>query len=212
MDLASLAIKQALAGHFKDAQETNLKILKQDPNDIDALNRLAQTHLQLNQVTKAKKAYQKVLDLDRFNPIAKRNLEKMKDRTNGNSKAIPLLFRSSRVFVEEPGKTKLVGLVQLGEVGILADLSTGQVLAFTTRGRDVCCFTPHKEYVGRLPDDLSRRLIWLMDRGNQYKAYVKCVEKNRVLVFLRETRQAKANDNFPSFPSSDKGNAYLILS
>lgn len=211
MDLTNLAIKQALSGNFKAAAQTNLKILQQTPNSIDALNRLAQAYLHLNQLKKAKETYQKVLTLDRFNPIAARNLEKIKNRTRG-SKAAPSLLNSSQVFVEEPGKTRLVGLVQLGEIQILADLSAGQDLAFTTRGKAICCYTQNKNYVGRLPDDLSRRLIWLMNRGNRYQAYIKCVEKNRVLVFLRETKQTKLNDNYTSFPLSENENAFLAVS
>ena len=211
MDLTNLAIKQALSGNFKAARQTNLKILQQTPNNIDALNRLAQACLHLNQLKKARETYQKVLVLDRFNPIATRNLEKIKNRTRGRITA-PSLLNFSQVFVEEPGKTKLVGLVQLGEIQILADLTAGQDLAFTTRGKAICCYTQNKDYVGRLPDDLSRRLIWLMDRGNKYQAYIKCVEKNRVLVFLRETRQTKLNDNYTSFPLSENETAFLIVS
>jgi len=200
MDLTDLAIKQTLNGNFRQALKTNLEILKQEPENIDALNRLAQAYFFLGELQKAKTAYRKVLKLDRFNPIAKRNLEKIKNLPKLNQyRCFPLLTTIN--FVEEPGKTKLIALVCLGEAKALAELTVGQALQFITKGKVICLYNQTKEYIGRLPDDLSRRLIWLMSRGNSYEAYVKGVEKNRVLVFLKEVKQTKFNHNYPSFPS-----------
>ncbi|OGD62553.1 hypothetical protein A2160_05910 [Candidatus Beckwithbacteria bacterium RBG_13_42_9] len=207
MDLTGLAIKQALKGNFEEAVKTNLEILQKEPQSVDSLNRLAQAYFHLGQIGKSLKAYRKVIQLDRFNPIAKRNLEKIKNSSHGlagrwpKKRSFPTPL-SSLNFVEEPGKTKLIALVCLGDVQALAELSVGQPLQFVTRGKVmICLYNEFKKYIGRLPDDLSRRLIWLMDRGNDYQAYVKSVGKNRVLVFLKEIKQAKINRNYPSFPS-----------
>lgn len=208
MNLASLAIKQALSGNFAAAVETNLEILKQEPDNIDALNRLAQACLKLHHTKKALAAYQKVLRLDRFNPIAKRNLEKIKT-CRKKSKAKSPTISGLVDFVEEPGKTKLIFLVQPGEKKTLADLSVGEPLRFVVRGKVICLYSLADEYVGRLPDDLSRRLIWLAKRGNGYQANIKCIEKNRVLVFLRETKKVKINGNYTSFPASERGASFL---
>ena len=203
MDPADLAIKQALKGDFLTACKTNEQILKQDPKNIDALNRLGQAYLQLGHLQKAKTVYCKALRLDRFNPIAKRNLEKIKDFPTKKLKQNQSLCKSKINFLEEPGKTKLVALLRLGETKNLVKLLTGQLLHFINRRKVICLYDNEKSYIGRLPDDLSRRLIWLIKRGNCYQAHVKSVEKKRILVFLKETKQAEKNHNYTSFPSED---------
>ena len=201
MNLASLAIKQALNGNYETASKVNRKILKEDSQNIEALNRLALACLHLGKKDKAEALYRKVLRLDRFNPIAKRNLEKLKDlspgRKDGNSQPV-----SEVDFLEEPGKTQQIILVSPGEIKILAKLTVSQPLRFTTKGKAICLYSHCREYIGRLPDDLSRRLILLIKRGNQYRAYIKIVEKNRVTVFLKEVKQAKINLNYISFPEN----------
>jgi len=201
MNLASLAIKQALNGNYETASKVNRKILKEDSQNIEALNRLALAYLHLGKKDKAQALYRKVLRLDRFNPIAKRNLEKLKDispgKKDGNSQPI-----SEVDFLEEPGKTQQIILVSPGEIKILARLNASQPLRFTTKGKAICLYSYSQEYIGRLPDDLSRRLILLIKRGNQYQAHVKSSEKNRVIVFLKEVKQAKINLNYISFPEN----------
>lgn len=199
MTLAFRAIKQALNGNFKAALNTNLEILSCDPDNIDALNRLGQTYLKLGKLKKALSAYRQVLKIDRFNPIAKKNLEKIKN-LNLDCQQI-LNFSHPRLYLEEPGKTKLVTLINLGETKALANLNTGQNLALIIKNKAIYLYDD-KNYIGRLPDDLSKRLIWLINRNNAYQAIIKCVEKNKVIVFLRECQQSKKNINYPSFPTS----------
>lgn len=199
MNLTGKAIKQALLGNFKNACKTNLEILKNDPQNLDALNRLGQAYFQLGEINKAKTAYQKSLTIDRFNVIAKRNLEKLKNIPFSKSKLCSF-FCDAKNFLEEPGKTKLVRLVSLGENKVLVKLSVGEPLCFVTKGKAICLYNENKEYIGRLPDDISRRLIWLTKRGNRYKAFTKSLEQKYVAVFLKEVKKAKTNNNFTSFP------------
>lgn len=210
MNLASLAIKQALCGDLEAAAKTNQEILKEDKENIEALNRLATAFLHLGKKNKAQTIYRRVLRLDRFNPIAKRNLEKIKNfslKKKGNSPANPDFN-----FLEEPGKTQLITLVCPGEKKTLAQLAVSEVLKFVTRGRGICLYSQNKEYIGRLPDDLSRRLIWLLNRGNHYQACIRGVDINRVTVFLKEVKQVKINRNYISFPDSLNDNYSSLFS
>lgn len=209
MNLISQSIKQALNGDFEAAVKTNLEIIKKDAKNIDALNRLAFAYLQLGKKEKAKTVYNQVLRLDRFNPIARRNLEKMKNFTHSKNKNLAFLGVN---FLEEPGKTQLIVLVCPGETKALVKLSVRQPLRFITRGKTLSLYNEEKEYIGRLPDDLSRRLIWLTKRGNKYESFVKSVDRNRVTVFLREVQQVKINRNHISFPPAPSQSLKPFLS
>jgi len=204
--LDNLAIKKALAGHWDEAIELNQKILKDEPENVDALNRLARALAQKGQIKKAQKTYRKVLKFDRFNPIAKRNLEKLKKTKKAN--AAPL-DQNPDNFLEEPGKTKVVPLVRLGSQENLLSLNPSQPLVLEPKTKSISLYTKEGQYVGRLPDDLSLKLSWLINRGNRYKVFVKVVEKNRVLIFIRETKRSKRNKNYPSFSSSGSKTTYL---
>lgn len=205
MNLANAAVNKALAGFWNEAIKLNQQILDQEPNNIEALNRLAQALAQKGKIKEAQKVYYKVLKDDRFNPIAKRNLEKLKKIKK--SKTAPLIQNPNN-FLEEPGKTKVVPLVRLGNLENLLSLNPGQLLVIEPKSKSVSVYSQQKQYVGRLPDDLSLKLSWLIKRGNTYEAFIKRAEKNKVLVFIKEIKRSKINKNYPSFtPTSE--NTYL---
>jgi Flp pilus assembly protein TadD len=67
------AIKLAVQGRWKEAVATNQEILEISPNDIDSLNRLGKALSELGRNAKSRKAYERVLELDPHNSIARRN-------------------------------------------------------------------------------------------------------------------------------------------
>jgi len=205
MDIVNLAIKKALAGSWDEAIKLNQKILEKEPENIGALNRLAQAFTQKGNFKKAKSIYRKVIKLDRFNPIAKRNLEKLK-KIKKTTKLSPAQNPNS--FLEEPGKTRVIPLVRLGNLDNLLSLNSGQPLSLETKTKSISIYDQNKHYIGRLPDDISIKLSWLIKRGNSYQAFVKRVEKNKVLVFIKEVKRSKINQNYPSF-SGGSENTYL---
>ncbi len=203
MDLAALAIQKALLNQWQSAIEINKQILVDSPQCTEALNRLAQAYFQIGKLNKATKIYQTVLKIDKYNPIAKRKLEKIKIiRGNGDCLDHNDIYDNPD-FIEEPGKTKVVALVRLGDRPTLATLKSCQKLKLIIRSKNIC-FYSNNQYVGRLPDDIARRLIWLVSRNNQYEAYCKAVEKNKVTIFIKEIKQSHKNRNYLSFTVSDK--------
>lgn len=194
--LSQLAIQKALNNEWQEAVVINEQILAEDPENIDALNRLAQAYLQLGKFKNAKTVYQQVLELDRFNPIAKRNIIKLQEfKENSHIPATKIIPFN---FIEEPGKTKIVNLVRLGERSILSVLQCGVELEFDVRVKNIYLYYD-KKYVGKLPDDISKRLIWLYKRDNKYSACVKSIEKNKVSVFIKEIKCSSKNRNFSCF-------------
>lgn len=197
-ELTQKAIKLALDGKWQEAVDLNLKICKIKPNDIYALLRLAKAFTNLNNVSSAKKHYRKVLNMDKYNPIAKRNLNRLKNIKDGS------LNRSSppqtTVFLEEPGKTKSLHLVRLADENKLASLEVGELLQLAINPKSISVNKDHN-HLGKLPDDLAFRLIHLIKKGNKYQAFVRSVEKNKLKIFLKETFRSKHNQQIQSFPS-----------
>jgi tetratricopeptide (TPR) repeat protein len=203
-DLAQKAISAALKANWKDALELNKIILKNDSTDVDALNRLARAHSELGEIDKAKKVAQKAVRIDPHNTIAIKALEKWKSLRKGE-KTSPSKF-SARVFLEEPGKTKIVSLLHLGDSKkVLANLDSGDEVILKLGNHRISVCTLNKKYIGRLPDDLSVSLIKLIKRGNEYQVFVKSSKSQEIKVFIRETKRVKELENIPSF-SSEKIN------
>src|SRR3972149_5344886 len=105
-----LAVKYALSNNWEKAYKENLKLLDENPGDIDSLNRIAHALIKLGRFRKAKTFYQKVLNIDKTNPIALKNLkrlitanqrkEEMRTRKHGKAES------SDAIRLEEAGKTK----------------------------------------------------------------------------------------------------------
>lgn len=196
--LAQKAISQALEGNWEEAVKTNRKILKEDPQDLASLNRLAKAYLELGEISKARSSAKKVLKLDPFNKIATRALEKWKGLKNGeNSKSA---LTPAEAFLEDPGKTKIFRLMHVGNPDILATLDSGDQVNLNYHCHRIEVKTANGKHVGKLQDDISARLKKLVKMGNQYSALIKTVEPNEVTIFIREVKKGNKVKNVVSFP------------
>lgn len=195
-DLAQKAISLALQGNWLKAQKINKEILKNNMVDVDALNRLARTYVELGEIKKARKTAKKVLSIDPLNTIAKKCLAKWKNINKNNHKSQKL---TTFAFLEEAGKTKIVPLIYLGNPNIIAKVDAGEEVKLGTSGHRVSVCTFDNEYIGRLSDDLSAKLKKMISEGNEYKVYIKSAEPKTVKIFIKETRKAKKLLNAPSF-------------
>lgn len=201
-DLNQQAVNQALAGNWQAAINCNQLILKKDPNDIDALCRLAKACLELGKKSLARRSYNKVLKLDSLNQIARKNLLKLNSGTGSgkkNKKTAPAVYPG--LFVEEPGKTKVVSLIGLCSSETLLELSVGDPLRLVPKKRSLSIYDEANRFLGKIPDDLSHHLIKLIKKGNQYSAVVKSVDKKNLAVFIIEEKRGRRNLDIPSFPA-----------
>lgn len=192
------AIEAATLGKWREAIEINLKILKEIPDDVDALNRLARAYAELGKTKQAIATAQKVIKISPFNQIAIKNIEKWK-RARLNQEPSPTAGTTADSFIEEPGKTKVVSLVYTADPKTLASLDAGDEVSVSLRGNCVQITTKEGKYIGRLPDDISSRLKKLIRLGNEYQVLVKNIESNKVKVFIRETKKSKKAEDIPSF-------------
>lgn len=201
--LAQRAINAALAGDWKTALALNKQILQEEPLSIDALNRLARAQDELGSLKQAEATYKRVIGLDPYNSIAQKalvRLEKAPKRANNRGYFRPL----QTSFVEEPGRTKTVSLIHLGDQQVLASLDCGQQVRLVPHAHRVSAETEDADYIGRLPDDIASRIIKFTKSGNEYQAFVKSSQKNLVKVFIKEVKRAPTLADIPSFPQSEK--------
>lgn len=194
----SQAINTALLGNWQNATSINKALLHDNPNDIEALNRLAFALAILGKIKNAKAAYRKVLKIDALNPIAIRNIKRLSKQTSiKNIKNAPLPY-VNRTFLEETGKTKIVCLVNIAQPKIVGQLTTGQLLTLSIKRSKIFIQDKH-QYIGVLPDDIGKRLIKFIKGGNQYEAYVKLATDNRVVIFIKEIKRVTRFKDQPSF-------------
>ena len=203
-DLDQRAINQALAGQWKEAINTNLEILKKEPKNVEALNRLGRAYLETGQKTKADQTYQKVLHIDKFNTIAAKNLLLLKtlrlDRSGSKihpASALP-------VFLEEPGVTRTITLLRLGDPKIISRQRPGDPVKLVSRQHNVVIVTAQDQYLGRVSDDLASRLRIFLAAGNTYSAWIRSVNQNELKVFIKELSRSVKHRFTPSFPLTEK--------
>lgn len=211
MDLSRQAIEAALKRDWKAAISLNLEILKSSSRDLEALNRLGRAYIEIGQKSKALDVYQKVLKLDKFNSIAQKNLALIKSSTVTRSKSKTVSGNAFPVFLEEPGLTKTVSLIRLGDPKIIARQRPGDPVFLTARDHCVSIVSHRQEYLGRLPDDIASRIRKCIKGGNKYSAWVKSLDidlhenKKQILkIFIREISRSPAFRDTPSFPSTEK--------
>jgi hypothetical protein len=197
MTLKNQAIQTALEGNWQEAIVINKSLIKEDPQDVDALNRLALAYTIMGKPKDAKSAYQKVLDLDPLNPIALRNLKKLKDKGLNLTKG-SLNGCINNKFLEEPGKTKVVELVNIAQPKIVEALRTGQFLELNIKRLKIFALEG-TQYIGVLPDDIARRLIKFIKHGCKYEAYVKSSNQHKVTIFIKEIKKTARYKDQPSF-------------
>lgn len=208
--LVQEAIKAAASLDWHKAVKINRKILNLVKDDVETLNRLAHAQICLGNKEKAQKLYKKALELDSFNIIAKKNLDKLTksndstsdlgngpDSSTNNAGSINL----GSLFLYEPGKTKIVNLLNLASPAVLATLSCGNQVLINPKSHSVTITTFKNVYLGALPDDLAHRLIDFINGGNQYDAFIKNATVKLLSVFIREVYRSPKFASQPSFQS-----------
>ncbi len=202
------AIQTALKGDWITAITLNRELLKENPNDIETLNRLALAFTVVGRIKDAKSTYQKVLLLDNQNPIALKNtkrlinLHKSKDDKGGENHF--MVGNIASMFLEENGKTKVIELINIADPKIISYLMTGEVVSLQIKRLKIFVLDGKKQYVGMLPDDIGKRLIKFIKGGNCYDACIKSVGNHKVIVFIKEIKRITRFKNQPSFLSSEK--------
>ncbi|MBI2268489.1 MAG: tetratricopeptide repeat protein [Candidatus Blackburnbacteria bacterium] len=213
--LAQRAVQAAIRGNWQEAAQINEDVLRESPNDKDALNRLAHAYVELGKRQQALLTYKKVIKLDPYNTIAKKAVDRLQKLKGSASRGRPRLrplpngqsaVKSATVFLEEPGKTRTVSLIHLGSSTALSSLDIAYEVKLVPHAHRVSVEIGSGQYIGRLPDDISRRIIKFSREGNEYEAFVRSVNQDSVRIFIRETKRGVSIADIPSFPLTEKPN------
>lgn len=194
---AQMAVSLALSGNWKEAIKINLGILDENPNDVEALCRLAKAYSELCKFSEARDITKKVLTIDPTNPIALKFQEKLKLAKKSKTE-----FKSQNTnesFLEDPGKTKLVTLLNLGKSESFANLDPGEEVKLSSYSHKVAITTIEGKYIGKIPDDISARIRNLIKEGNKYQVLIKSIEPKEITVFIREIERGPKVANVASF-------------
>lgn len=199
--LKDLAIKYALESKWEEAYKTNLLILQDEENDIEALNRIAFSLVKLGKFKKAKSFYHRVIEIDGTNPIATKNLKKLGNLSDQKQdKTFPVVGNHIHdVFIEEAGKTKTLELKNITDKKSLSLLQPGDSVQLAVKRSKIFVLSGDKQYVGMLPDNIGMRLVTFIRGGNEYQACIKALGEKSVTVFVKEVKRATKFRNQPSF-------------
>ncbi|OGH19515.1 MAG: hypothetical protein A3F31_03505 [Candidatus Levybacteria bacterium RIFCSPHIGHO2_12_FULL_38_12] len=222
--IKSQAIQTALTGDWNNAILLNKKLIKENSKDIDTLNRLAFAYTVVGRLKEAKTTYQKVIGIDKKNPIALRNLKRLsavpasvlnatkpkkgkkgEKKQTQTPKAIQLVANTNNIFLEESGKTKIVDLVNVAEPKVISTLLTGEKVFLRVKRLKVFVLDDKNRYIGMIPDNIAKRLIAFINGGNMYESYVKSSQNNHVSIFIKEVKRADKFKNQPTFILGGKG-------
>jgi len=196
------AIALAMEGRWREAIEANKSLIESFPNDVDSYNRLGRAYLELGEYSLAREAYQKTVDLDPYNIIAQKNLNRLSllGETEGES-GVEFDKVEPQRFIEEVGKTGVVNLHRLAPPDILAKTVAGVRVNLRIEGPRLIAENNRGEFLGQVEPRHGQRLIKLIEGGNSYEASVISSSPESVTVIIREVYQHQNLAGQLSFPS-----------
>lgn len=205
--LSNQAIDAAMDCRWDEALKLNKKIIKDDPKNIDALNRQARVYMEMGKLSLAKKSYSEVIKIDPYNPIAVKNLKIIKSfkvkNTAKSEEGLPQLNGTTKLsaslFLQEPGKTKIVNLLNVAEPQKLSKAFCGMTVSMVVKNRKITVVDNDDNYLGVMPDDVNHHLLKLVRGGNKYDLFIKAIKVNGLAVLVKETYRSNRFKNQPSF-------------
>lgn len=215
---AKEAVGLALQGQWQEAVAANRSILERFPDDVETCNRLGRALMEIGEYAEARKTYERTLELDRFNSIAKKNLNRLslmgKRAVKASARKTDARKASARkadarkvvadIFVEETGKARVVKLVSLAAKEVVAKMAPGEEVAPYVEGQRLLVKNKEGDCLGEVEPKYGARLAKLTKGGNRYIAAVHSVSDKEMKVIVREVYQHPSQAGRPSFPLKDK--------
>jgi hypothetical protein len=200
---AEQAIQFAMQSRWDDAITANRAIIAMFPDEPEAYNRLGKALSETGKIKEAREAYQKALELEPTNNIARKNLERL---ASAKAKAEPDKAQQvdASLFIEEMGKTGVTTL-KPANLKVLPTLSAGDEVALKQIGSRLTVETMAGEYISDVEPKLALRLAKLIAGGNKYAAAVTGRTSDTVRVIIKETFQHPTQAGRLSFPAGKAG-------
>jgi tetratricopeptide (TPR) repeat protein len=207
--LPERAIALAMENRWSEAADVNRKIIELYPNDADAYNRLGKALLEMGRYRDALATYQRAVELDPNNIIARKNVERLahlaEKAPEPGPEPAPAPDRgpariNPTMFIEETGKTGVTTLVKPGRPELLIELTAGDHVELRVNNNALEVYDENGQYVGQVEPRLAKRLIGLIEGGNRYTAAVTQVVDSAISIIVREVYQHPSQRGKLSFP------------
>ena len=200
------AIALAMQGRWKEAVAANKSLIESFPNDVDAYNRLGRAYMELGEYSRAREAYNRAMELDPYNIIAKKNLNRLSHLGEGVVGVEDTFHRvEPQQFIEETGKAGVVNLYHLAPRERLARMVAGDRVYLKAEGPSLVVQDGSGGYLGQVEPRHGQRLIRLMNGGNKYTATVISSMEEMMTIIIREVYQDPSQVGRLSFPSRGLG-------
>ena len=207
--LPERAIALAMENRWSEAADVNRKIIELYPNDADAYNRLGKALLEMGRYRDALATYQRAVELDPNNIIARKNVERLAHLAEKAPEPAPEPAPTAErgparinptMFIEETGKTGVTTLVKPGKPEQLIELTAGDHVELRVNNNALEVYDENGQYVGQFEPRLAKRLIGLIEGGNRYTAAVTQVADSAISIIVREVYQHPSQRGKLSFP------------
>ena len=228
---AETAIGYALARRWELAAEENRALLDEDPDDLEAANRLGKALTELGQVKAAIESYQRTLAIDATNAIARKNLARLEGQrassraskgattSRARGKAPKKTAATAKknghqgeslrtlALVEESGKSAEFTLLRPDREAVAAP-SVGDSAELTLTASGVAVTSAAGVILGHIEPRPGARLKRMIEGGNRYAVVVRQIRDEGVTVHIRETRMDPSlvgQASFLSQPATGRG-------
>ena len=198
---ADQAVQAALEADWTRAVDLNTRIIEANADDLEARNRLGRALLETGKLDEAKATYAEVLKTEPNNPIALRNVARLGTLIEHKTKINMTKSKTQpRLFIEDMGKTGILRLINPAPAHIVAKYSPGAEAELRERDGLIAVHARDGELLGFLEPKVGRRLLDLLNTGNQYVVAVVSNDQQNPRVAIRETLQSPENAQRISFP------------
>lgn len=201
---AKEAIALAIQGRWQDAVKLNKAILELSHEDVDAYNRLGRALMELGTYDEAKESYNRALELDPYNSIARKNLNRLSHLAKLSTTPKGERKLSLDIFIGEAGKVGVVNLINLAPSEIVAKMAPGEEVNLHIEEHGLIVRDGYGEYIGEVEPKYGLRLAKLIGGGNKYVAAISGLAENDVKVIIRELYQHPSQAGRLSFPQKQK--------
>ena len=213
-DLSRDAISMALKGEWERASEINRAILESSDDDVDAMNRLGKSLMELARYPEAREVLDRVTKLAPYNNIAKKNLARLiqLETTPASANQVRKAGGGLQLFIEDSGKSGTTVLIKAVSGQSAARLAPSDPATLVVEKDAINVYAQDGDYLGQIEPKLGRRLIRLMDGGNQYQAAIIGVSDHGISITVREAYRHQSLQNVCSFPTKSKEENRVYLS
>ena len=216
--LGQEAVRYARNGDWERARDANCAILRMQPDDCEAANRLAKALMELGDLTNARPVLLTLCRRFPGNAIARKNLARLQ-KLESSAAATPATaprrpaagraepagsFAGSPIgsFIEEGGKSCSTTLRRYPETAALAPVDAGDALTLHPEPSGVAVAAADGRRLGSIEPRLARRLRQLMTGGNRYSAIAVHAGDDAISLIIRETYRHPALRDIVSFPAA----------